>query len=128
MIEEEDIAPQIGSPASNDVVRANLAQHGDDGTAPRDVEHFCYPDPSVEGAASQDEVVLVFQKKGFLVELLAGEGDDEPDWLQMKHHSEGASVGFDLVTEWFLLRLNSLGWIYDGWSCSVVPGPDAQAE
>lgn len=119
--------PPAGWPASNDVVRGNLASHGDDGTAAREVSHFCYPDPSLGDAVSHADVMFVFGEKAFSVSVLPSD-DGGPDWVEMVHHCGVASVGFDMVTEWFLLRLNSLGWVYDGWSCSVIPAPSAQME
>lgn len=117
----------IGWPASNDMVRGNLAEHGDDGTAVREVSHFCYPDPSLSDVAAQNDVMAVFDEKGFLVRVLASD-DGGPDWLEMVHHAEVESGGFDMVTEWYLLRLSSLGWVYDGWSCAVIAGSGAEME
>ena len=120
-------APPIGWPASNDLVRGNLATHGDDGTEVREVSHFCYPDPSLADVAVQDDLTVVFDDKGFMVRVLPSD-DGGPDWLEMVHHAEVASAAFDMVTEWFLVRLSSLGWTYDGWSCAVVIGPSAEME
>lgn len=124
--DDQPVAP-IGWPASNNLLRGNLADHGDDGTAAREVSHFCYPDPSLADAVAQGDVMAIFDEKNFLVRALESE-DGGPDWLEMVHHAEVASVGFDMVTEWFLLRLGSLGWVYDGWSCAVIAGSGAEME
>ncbi|WP_298863756.1 hypothetical protein [uncultured Sulfitobacter sp.] len=108
-------------------MRGNLGGHGDDGSAGREVSHFCYPDPSLTDVVSQKDVTEVFGEKGFLVRVLLSD-DGGPDWLEMVHHSEVASAAFDMVTEWFLLRLGSLGWVYDGWSCAVIAGSGAEME
>lgn len=123
---DQSVAP-VGWPASNDLVRANLTNHGDDGTMTREVSHFCYPDLSLADAVVQDDVKSVFEEKGISVLLLPSD-DGGPDWLEMVHHCEVASTSFDMVTEWFLLRLSSLGWVYDGWNCSVVPALGADME
>lgn len=123
---DQSVSP-VGWPASNDLLRGNLASHGDDGTVTREVSHFCYPDPLLSDALAQNDVMAVFDEKAFSVSVLPSD-DGGPDWLEMVHHSEVASVRFDMVTEWFLLRLSSLGWVYDGWSCSVIPASGAEME
>ena len=71
--------------------------------------------------------MAVFGEKAFSVRLLPSD-DGGPDWLEMVHHTEVASASFDMVTEWFLSRLGSLGWVYDGWNCSVIPASDPEME
>ncbi len=127
MTPDVDQAPPIGSPASNALVRENLARHGDDGSVEREVEHFCYADPGYDQSEPIEILLAVLEEKDFVVNKIAGE-DGGPDWLRVVQHREVASVGFDLVTEWFLFRLHNLGWVYDGWSCSVLPGPSAEKE
>ena len=123
---DQSVAP-VGWPASNDLMRADLAAQGDDGNVVREISHFCYPDPSLPDAIAQNDVQSVFEEKGISVLLLPSD-DGGPEWLELVHHGEVASVSFDMITEWILLRLSSLGWVYDGWTCPVVPASGADME
>ena len=113
-----DEADPIGSAGSNDTVRANLDKHGDKGTAPRDVEHFCYAHPDVTEPVSIDDFQTALAQRGFDVERLEGEG---ATWLKFAHFDAVAGAGFDRLTGQIADELAEAGWVYDGWSCDVLP-------
>jgi hypothetical protein len=109
--------PAMGSPASNDAVRATLKSYGDDGTRARHVLHYAYP-PGGDDLLDRPAMIQHLKRRGFEVKDAAvGEG------LVLEHHRPVAADDFDAVTvelsAWFTER----GWDYDGWECAVS-GPE----
>lgn len=110
--------PIMGSPASNDDVRAQLANFGDDGAAVRHVLHYAYP----QGAAApglRTEMVERLKSQGYAVKDAVAENG-----LVLEHYRSVSPEDFDKVTAelsaWFAER----GWDYDGWECAVVQKAD----
>lgn len=106
--------PVMGSPASNDAVRAQLASFGDDGGAVRHVLHYAYPGPEAD-TQRRRQIVERLRADGFEVKDAAAK-----DGVVFEHYRAVAADDFDKVTAdlsaWFAER----GWDYDGWECAVI--------
>ncbi len=105
---------EMGSPAANDAVRAMLASHGDDGSAPRHVLHYAYPKGST-GLESRPEMISELRGRGLEVKDAA-----EDDGLVMEHERSVSADDFDTVTQELQDYFDAHDWDYDGWECAVV--------
>jgi len=104
----------MGSPESNNLVRAQLKKMKDDGAKTRHVIHYAYPQNGAD-----------LSLRDAMIEHLRADGYDVKDAVQdhglvLEHYREVASGAFDAVTgdlsRWFA----EMGWTYDGWECAVV--------
>jgi len=101
---------------ANDKLRAALAREGDDGTAPRHVLHFVWPEPGGEKHAT---VVLDYLvAKGLSVDP----GKANKGYIG-EETREVASAGFDTRTAELKTATQGWGWAYDGWECAVIVRP-----
>jgi len=111
--------PEMGTPESNDEVRAVLSSMGDNGASVRHVIHYAYPGDEVK-AEDRPGVIDDLKARGFEVSDAAAAGG-----LVMEHHRSVAPDDFDALTgdlsNWFAAR----GWGYDGWECALQ---NAEAE
>ena len=113
----EDVGP-IGSVAANDVIRGTLKSQGDDGTAPREIEHFLFIDPDALDPMRVDNLAEEMAERGFDAKVL--EDEDGHESLALVHTDVVVGQEFDEVTEWLAQIMPPLGWTYDGWNCSDV--------
>lgn len=117
MTEETSMAEagtQPGSMVSNTAVRIQLAAFGDDGTEPRHVLHYAYPEPGND-LATRPAMIAELESRGFEVSDAAAENG-----LVFEHHRSVAAHDFDEFTEELSAYFKGKGWFYDGWECAVV--------
>ena len=126
MVVQSGDQPPVGSPASNEIVRANLRALGDDGLSPRKIRHLGRPGP--EEAAPAEEVVedfgLSLSTFGFRAEVEEIEGET---WVILAHVAPVTAEALDRWTAWLDRTLAEMGWIYDGWDCDVQGAAAAEA-
>ena len=101
--------------AGNAGVRAQLAAMGDDGTIPRHVLHYVYPNKKHDSAPREDIAAFL---AGFDFDVVR---DAEQDGgFVMEQNREVASAEFDAFTGHLTDTLRDMGWDYDGWECAVA--------
>jgi hypothetical protein len=115
--ETTDFEP--GSPESNDVVRAELARHGDNGRRVRKVLHFAYPSP---GGGNTKPAVREFVALGVSVAGYRNIREVDETGVVFERRQSIASAKFDEQTALLVSILHQLGWAYDGWEAEVVRG------
>ena len=102
----------------NDEVRAISMKEGDDGSVPRQVDHWAYPK---RGGIPQKDMVTALQVKGFEAEPIVEKGG-----IRFGHVVAIAGVEFDMLTLMLAEYCEEKRWTYDGWESVVVrkePGP-----
>lgn len=104
-----------------------LAERGDDGSAPRVVDHFAYfPD-----AASRSAFVEHLRGREFveieesLREPDESEADDVEQRFAVSFKREDRPRSIMLVTEGLAIAADELGGRYDGWGCPVVQSDES---
>lgn len=104
----------MGSPQANQLVIAQIAEQGDDGTQERHVRHFAYP---VAGAKSADkhDAVDFFAQAGLDVSETQYRGG-----IMAEHYAAVATEEFDQLTDNLREEFTRMGWDYDGWECAVL--------
>ena len=105
---------KLGSTKANQLVLAQIAEQGDDGTEERHVRHFAYPTRGTT-AAGRDRAV------DLLAEVGLGISDTQfRDGLLGEHYAAVANEEFNQLTDSLRDELERLGWEYDGWECAVL--------
>ncbi len=103
----------IGEKMLNDMVRAQLAQAGDDGSVPRLVTHFAYPVASAK-SNSRRSIKKYLEGLGYSVENTTRRG-------VVFEKTQAISPGpFDELTQSLQQTLLQAGWEYDGWETFLV--------
>ena len=100
----------------NDMVRAQLAQQGDNGKTAREVDHFAFPNP-FKKSAKRLVVKKWLEKNGFAI---VGNATSGGVHFTRKTAVHGRS--FDKLTQGLADNLQKLGWEYDGWGTIAVKG------
>ena len=103
----------MGSPAANDLVRAKMAEQGDDGTRERKVSHFVYP-VNAEKPAPRVHAVELLSELGFTVS-----DSNFRNGIIAEHEAIIAVEAFDTLTEGLRVELAEMGYEYDGWECVI---------
>lgn len=102
------------------VVRA-LAEHGDDPTLARDVDHFAYF-PSAEARRTFRDEILA---GGFTVDYEEeGDSGELRFGIAFRSHGPVDLSSVDQVTIPLFVRADELGGSYDGWGCAVTKAID----
>lgn len=98
-------------------VREQLAQHGDDGTAPRRVDHWIYFDQKGD---SVDFVIWAEHNRFAADSEHSGDRDDGRYCVRLYH--EGTLVLSDITSHTIALRRKAeeCGGDYDGWATALI--------
>lgn len=99
----------------NDKVRKALAAHGDDGTRPRHVIHFAFPN---EAGKTNETVVRDY----LVAQGLEVDPAKMKEGLMGEETREVASEDFDDRTAKLAHAVAQWNWRYDGWECAVETG------
>jgi hypothetical protein len=105
---------KLGSAKANQLVLAQIAEQGDDGSEERHVRHFAYPTRSAT-AAGPDRAVDLFAEAGLEVSETQYRGG-----LLGEHYAAVATDEFNQLTDSLRDDFERLGWEYDGWECAVL--------
>lgn len=105
----------MGSLQSNNIVRQQLAEMGDDGATVRHVIHYAFP----LGAGGPDDRMKVESYLAGLGFKVKDAGSDRG--IVMEIDQAVAGTRFDELTDQLVSFLDRQDWSYDGWECAVVP-------
>ena len=94
------------------MVRANLLQHGDDGTKPRTVDHLAYFNTPAEA----DQYREIITQRGYTLE---SRGEEYNEVAFTKDSSVVGPV-FDDEIAYLTVTASRLNGDYDGWGCVVA--------
>lgn len=104
---------QLGSPAANKLVIAQIMEQGDDGTQERHVRHFAYPHDA--SSTGMHAAVDLFSDAGL------GASDTQfRGGVMGEHEAAPADAEFDQLTDTLRIEFAAIGWDYDGWECAVL--------
>lgn len=100
---------------SNEAVRKNLSDMGDDVHSVRHVVHFAYPQNNSQVGKSKFRDVAHWVSQTFT---------ETPDAAEIvfEHSHEVAFKDFDQLTERLAKEVEAIGWAYDGWEYVVTSG------
>lgn len=107
---------KLGSARANQLVLAEIAEQGDDGSEERHVRHFAYPQRG-GFAKGIDLAMELFAEAGLDVSETQFRGG-----VLGEHYAAVAEDEFNTLTENLSEELTRLGWEYDGWECAVLKG------
>lgn len=97
------------------MIRASLAEMGDDGTRPRLVSHYLFPDPAVRRPGGDRAIRAMAARLG-LTSRLSAAGDG----MILERDSAVAPAAFDALVLRIAREAAAEGWYYDGWESGVA--------
>ncbi|MEM9422815.1 MAG: hypothetical protein AAF986_09980 [Pseudomonadota bacterium] len=100
--------------ADNERVRAQLAEMGDNGLAPRHVCHYFFARRWPLKRCPQADIIANLRELGFAAHPTDKKG------VMCDAFGPVAGDGFDRLTESLFTLGCDNGWIYDGWECQVL--------
>lgn len=99
----------------SDMIREALAAQGDDGTRPRNVLHYVFPDPARDPAGDA-RLIAALARFGVAARLTAS-----AEGLILEHEVPVAAPGFDALVAEIAAAVWAEGWYYDGWESALLP-------